>query len=85
VPETSALADPRWREVIDRSPDPAGAELAVHRLLDAQPHLGPEFLEDQQLRRAVVALGCTSQSLSAALLTDPGALYAVRYHSVLVA
>ena len=70
----SVLDEPRLRDVLDRSADPALARAHVARLVDAHPWLPERLRDDQLLAEALVAVVTASRSLFVVLERDPAAV-----------
>jgi glutamate-ammonia-ligase adenylyltransferase len=63
---------------LERSADAAAARAALERILDAHPALADELCEHARLRDALVAIGCASRSLTAAIVNDASVLAPIR-------
>lgn len=73
-----ALDAPGLISSLERSADAFAARAALERVLEAHPELAGELVEHELLRDAVVAVGCASRSLTAAIVNDGSLLAPLR-------
>ncbi len=66
----AVLDAPGVARALDLSADPHTARAALSRILEQHPELASELRDDRRVRDALVAIGCASRSLSAALVQD---------------
>jgi len=72
------LDTPEVAEAIERSADALAARAALERVLDAHPELSGELADSPVVRDALVAIGCASRSLTAAIVGDVDVLRPLR-------
>jgi len=74
----TALGQRDLAAVVERSADATTARAALERILDAHPALVDEVCTDPTVRDALVAIGCASRSLTAAIVNDASVLAPIR-------
>lgn len=74
----AALDAPAVIRSLERSADGFAARAALERMLDAHPDLADELVEGDLLRDALIAVGCASRSLVAAIVNDASLLAPLR-------
>jgi len=68
---------------VERAADATAARAALVRIVDAHPEIADELVENHLMRDGLIAVGCASRSLVAAIVNDAALLDALRAEAVL--
>src|ERR1700694_685945 len=74
----AVLHAPALTAAFERSADSSTARAAIERIVEANPSVADDLLENDLVRDALVAIACASRSLVAAIVSDGSLLDVLR-------